>query len=54
MTQQERNYLKECKEKQFIESIKGQKINGKVKGKFRLIHGKSLENYLINKLTPLH
>ena len=36
MTRLERNYLKECKEKQFIESIKGQKIDGKVKGKFRL------------------
>lgn len=36
MTRAERKYLKECKEKQFIESIKGQKIDGKIKGKFRL------------------
>lgn len=36
MTRQERAYLKECKEKQFIESIKGQKIDGKTKAEFRL------------------
>lgn len=35
MTQQERKYLKECKEQQFIESIKGQKIDGKTKSEFR-------------------
>ena len=27
MTRAEQKYLKECKEKQFIESIKGQKID---------------------------
>lgn len=36
MTRAEQKYLKECKEKQFIESIKGQKIDGKTKSKFRL------------------
>ena len=35
MTRQEQKYLKECKEKQFIESIKGQKIDGKTKAEFR-------------------
>lgn len=35
MTRQEKKYLKECKEKQFIESIKGQKIDGKQKAEFR-------------------
>lgn len=36
MTRAEQKYIKECKEKQFIELIKGQKIDGKTKGKFRL------------------
>ena len=35
MTRQEQKYLKECKEKQFVESIKGQKIDGKTKAEFR-------------------
>ena len=35
MTRSEQKYLKECKEKQFIESIKGQKIDGKTKAEFR-------------------
>ena len=35
MTREEQRYLKECKEKQFIESIKGKKIDGKQKAEFR-------------------
>ena len=35
MTRSEQKYLKECKEKQFIESIKGKKIDGKTKAEFR-------------------
>lgn len=35
MTREEKRYIKECKEKQFIESIKGQKIDGKTKAEFR-------------------
>lgn len=62
MTRAEQKYLKECKEKQFIESIKGQKIDGQTKGKFRLtdtwknfrkyIHDKYKVDYLTKrKLT---
>ena len=62
MTRQEQKYLKECKEKQFIESIKGQKIDGKTKAEFRLtdtwknfrkyIHDKYKVDYLTKrKLT---
>ena len=36
MTKEERKYLKDLEEKRFVESIKGQKIDGKTKGKFRL------------------
>ena len=35
MTRQEQKYIKSCKEKQFVESIKGQKIDGKTKAEFR-------------------
>ena len=35
MTRAEQKYIKECKEKQFVESIKGQKIDGKTKAEFR-------------------
>ena len=35
MTREEQRYLKECKEKQFIEFIKGKKIDGKQKAEFR-------------------
>ena len=35
MTREEKRYIKECKETQFIESIKGQKIDGKTKAEFR-------------------
>ena len=35
MTREEKKYIKECKEKQFIESIKGKKIDGKTKAEFR-------------------
>ena len=36
MTREEKKYLKDLEEKRFVESIKGQKIDGKTKGKFRL------------------
>ena len=50
MTRQERNYLKECKEKQFIESIKGQKIDGKVKAEFRKTEiWKNFRKYMYSK-----
>ena len=62
MTRQEIQEKKIKKEKQFIESIKGQKIDGKTKGKFRLtdtwknfrkyIHDKYKVDYLTKrKLT---
>ena len=35
MTRAEKKYIKEQKEKQFIESIKGQKIDGKTKIEYR-------------------
>lgn len=68
MTRQELNYLKECKEKQFIESIKGQKIDGKTKAEFRktsvwkkfrdYMCGKYKTDYLthrkLKKGSPLH
>ena len=50
MTRQERNYLKECKEKQFIESIKGQKIDGKTKAEFRKTEiWKNFRKYMYSK-----
>ena len=68
MTRAEQKHLKECKEKQFIESIKGQKIDGKVKAEFRItnvwknfrksMHDKFKVDYLthrkLNKTFNLH
>ena len=68
MTREEKKYLKEYKEKQFIESIKGQKIDGKIKAEFRktdtwknfrkFMHDKFKVDYLthrkLNKTFNLH
>ena len=54
MTRDERKYLKQLKEKQFIESIKGQKIDGKTKGKVRLTEvWKTFRNLFDKKLDPI-
>ena len=50
MTRAEQKHLKECKEKQFIESIKGQKIDGKVKAEFRKTEiWKNFRKYMYSK-----
>ena len=50
MTRQEIQEKKIKKEKQFIESIKGQKIDGKTKGKFRLTNTwKNFRKYIHDK-----
>lgn len=68
MTRAEQKKLKEQKEKEFIESIKGKKIDGKTKGQFRLttiwkkfrkyMSGKYKTDYLthrkLKKGSPLH
>ena len=54
MTKEEKRYLKQCKEKQFIESIKGQKIDGKTKGKFRLTETwKNFRKLFDNMVDPI-
>ena len=50
MTRLERKQLKEQKEKKFIESIKGQKIDGKIKAEFRKTDNwKNFRKYIHDK-----